>query len=201
MGGFGSGGHNSTGAATCESCHNIDLAWLRRRGMLTPGRYSTLRWSQGGQETGSITLAAQHDGVRLIYQTKDRDGLSVKVDEFVAFSYTPTRFGGRRQWLRCLKCGRRCRKLYGGRYFRCRRCYHLRYASQRERPYQRAMDKANKIAKRLHDKWSGATEDEYDFPPKPPRMRWATYNRLEARYDDLQNRWAICTMRRFARFL
>jgi len=106
--------------------------------MLTPGRYSTLRWSQGGQETGSITLAAQHDGVRLIYQTKDRDGLPVKVDEFVAFSYTPTR--------------------------------------------------------------SGATEDEYDFPPKPPRMRWATYNRLEAQYDDLQNRWAIGIMARFARF-
>jgi hypothetical protein len=138
--------------------------------------------------------------VRLIYQTQDRDGLSVKVDEFVAFSYTPTRFGGRRQWLRCLKCGRRCRKIYGGRYFRCRLCYSLRYASQRERSDQRAMDQANKIAKRLHDKWSGATEDEYDFPPKPPRMRWATYNRLEAQYDDLQNRWAIGIMARFARF-
>ena len=200
MGGFGSGGHNSTGAATCESCHSIDLAWLRRRGMLTPGRYSTLTWSQGGQETGSITLAAQHDGVRLIYQIKDRDGLPVKVDELVAFSYTPTRFGGRRQWLRCLKCGRGCRKVYGGRYFRCRLCYRLRYASQSERSDQRAMDQANKIAKRLHDKWSGATEGEYDFPPKPPRMRWATYNRLEAQYDDLQNRWAIGTMRRFARF-
>jgi hypothetical protein len=62
------------------------------------------------------------------------------------------------------------------------------------------MDQANKIAKRLHDKWSGATEDEYDFPPKPPRMRWATYNRLEAQYDDLQNRWAIGIMARFARF-
>jgi hypothetical protein len=139
--------------------------------------------------------------VRLIYQIKDRNGLPVKVDELVAFSYTPTMFGGRRQWLRCLKCGRRCRKVYGGRYFRCRLCYRLRYASQRERSDQRAMGQANKIAKRLHDKWSGATEDAYDFPPKPPRMRWATYNRLEARYDDLQNRWAICTMRRFARFL
>jgi hypothetical protein len=74
--------------------------------MLAPGRYSTLTWLQGGQETGSITLAAQHDGVRLIYRTKDSDGLPVKVDEFVAFSYTPSRFGGLRQWLRCLKCGR-----------------------------------------------------------------------------------------------
>jgi hypothetical protein len=62
------------------------------------------------------------------------------------------------------------------------------------------MDRAHKIAKRLRDKWGGAIEGEYDFPPKPPRMRWTTYNRLEAEYDHLQNRWAIDTMRRFARF-
>ena len=36
MGGFGSGGHNTRGAATCESCHSIDLAWLRRRGHTEP---------------------------------------------------------------------------------------------------------------------------------------------------------------------
>jgi len=45
---------------------------------------------------------------------------------------------------------------------------------------RRAIDRANKIAKRLHDEWGGATEDDYEFPPKPPRMRWATYIRLEA---------------------
>jgi hypothetical protein len=115
MGGFGSGGRNATGAATCESCLSIDLAWLRRRGMLQLGRHSPLTWSLAGEQTGSIMIA-QHDGVRLRYQTKDRDGLPVDVNELVPFVYTPTRFGGRRQWLRCLKCGRGCRKIYGGRY-------------------------------------------------------------------------------------
>ena len=62
MGGFGSGGRNATGAATCESCHSIDLAWLRRRGMLQLGRYSPLTWSLAGEQTGSIMLIAQHDG-------------------------------------------------------------------------------------------------------------------------------------------
>ena len=76
MGGFGSGGRNATGAATCESYHSIDLAWLRRQGMLTPGRFSTVTWSRGGEETGSIGLVAQQDGVRLKYQTKDRDWLA-----------------------------------------------------------------------------------------------------------------------------
>ena len=64
------------------------------------------------------------------------------------------------------------------------------------------MDRARKIAKRLHDRWGGVTEEEYEFPPKPPRMRWATYNRLEEQYDELENRWALgimITINRFAR--
>jgi len=111
MGGFGSG-RSGSGAPTCEGCHSVDLAWLRRRGMLAPGRSSTLTWSRAGEQTGSITLVAQQEGVRLIYRTKDRDGAPVDVSELVAFVYTPTRFGGRRQWLRCLKCGRGCRTIY-----------------------------------------------------------------------------------------
>src|SRR4029450_5831289 len=100
MGGLGSG-RPSLGAPTCEGCLNIDLAWLRRRGMLAPGRFSTLTWSRLGEQTGSITLAAQRGGVRLMYGTKGRDGMPVDVNELVTFVYTATRFGGRRQWLRC----------------------------------------------------------------------------------------------------
>ena len=37
----------------------------------------------------------------------------IDVDELVPFVYTPTKFGGRRRWLSCLKCGRGCRKIYG----------------------------------------------------------------------------------------
>jgi len=168
--------------------------------MLTPGRSSTLTWSRNGEQTGSIALVAQSNGVRLVYRTKDRDGAPIDVDELVTFVYTPTRFGGCRQWLRCLRCGRGCRKIYGGRYFRCRRCYRLRYVSQSERADQRAMDRARKIAKRLHDRWGGTTEEECEFPPKPPRMRWATYNRLEEQYDEMENRWALGIMARIARF-
>jgi hypothetical protein len=207
MGGLGSGRHCS-GAPLCESHRSIDLASLRKRRMLTPGRSSALTWSWAGEQTGSITLVAQHDGVRLIYRTKDRDGAPIDIDEFIPFTYTPTMFGGHRKWLRCLRCGRGCRNLYyGGRYFRCRLCHRLRYASQGEGPGQRGLGRARKIAKRLHDRWGGATEDgdfppedEYDFPPKPPRMRWATYNRLEEQYYALENRWAVHTMARFARY-
>ena len=199
MGGYGSG--RSTGAATCEGCQNIDLAWLRPRGMLSPGRYSTLTWSVGGERIGSITLVAQQDGVRLLYRTKDGNGAPVEVNELVPFTYTPTMFGGQRQWFRCPRCYRRCRKIYGGRYFRCRRCNRLRYASQSEDATQRALSRAHKVAKRLHDRWGGTTVEEYEFPPKPPRMRWTTYQRLEEQYDRLQDRWGVAVMARFGRYL
>jgi hypothetical protein len=64
------------------------------------------------------------------------------------------------------------------------------YASQNEPADQRAIGRANKIAKRVHDMWGGVTEHEYEFPPKPPRMRWTTYQGLEAEHDRLQNRWS-----------
>jgi hypothetical protein len=69
--------------------------------MLTPGRYSTLTWSIGRERIGSITLAAQQAGVRLIYHTKNANGERVDVNELVPFTYTPTRFGGQRQWFCC----------------------------------------------------------------------------------------------------
>jgi hypothetical protein len=167
--------------------------------MLTPGRISTLTWSLGGDRLGSITLAAQQDGVRLLYRMKDDNGAPVEVNELVRFAFTATRFGGQRQWFRCLKCHQRCRKIYGGRYFRCRRCYRLRYASQSEDVSQRALRRADKIAKRLHDMWRGTTVEEYEFPPKPPRMRWGTYRRLEQQFDRLQDRWGVTVMARFGR--
>ena len=54
--------------------------------------------------------------------------------------------------------------------------------------------RAGRIANRLHDMWGGKTKAEYDFPPKPKRMRWTTYQRLLDQYDGLQNRWGIGMM-------
>jgi len=73
-------------------------------------------------------------------------------------------------------------------------CYRLRYASQSEDATQRAMRRADRIANRLHDMWKGTTKADWEFPPKPPRMRYETYQRLLDQYDELQNRWAIGMM-------
>ena len=153
MGGFGSRRYGFSSAGTCESTHSIDLAWLHRRGIVKTawiGGRTMLTWSRGGDKSGSIGVLAQADGLRLMYSVAAHDGTNISVDELVPFAYTATRFGGRRQWLMCIKCGQYCRKIYGGRYLRCRQCHRLKYASQNENSAQRAMLRADRIANRLH---------------------------------------------------
>jgi hypothetical protein len=60
-------------------------------------------------------------GLQLIYSAGGES-----IAELVPFAYTATAFGGQRKWFQCLSCRRRCRVLYGGKYFRCRKCYRSR---------------------------------------------------------------------------
>jgi hypothetical protein len=91
---------------------------------------------------------------------------------FVAYTYTPTMFGGHRKWFVCPRCRRPACILYGVNSLRCRRCRGLKYASQSEASHWRVQRKALGIRSRVSA--SGVTLDG-PFPPKPPKMRWATY--------------------------
>lgn len=168
MGGRGSGRRLGVRQPCCEDYQTIDLAWLRRRGLLIAGRISTLSWF--GQPTASLKLTARRDGVQLAYHIGGDHGESESVSELVAFVERAMSFGGRRKWFRCNRCGKGCRILYGGRYFRCRSCHGLRYASQYVPAYQRAVDRANKIRERSGDH-AGNVFNGDAFPPKPPRIR------------------------------
>jgi hypothetical protein len=54
--------------------HSVDLAYLRRHAMLTPGKTASLAWSKCGHETGSIRIVAEPDGVRLLYRATGGTG-------------------------------------------------------------------------------------------------------------------------------
>jgi hypothetical protein len=193
MGGYGSGRPGSR--AKTEQMKRLDLRSLRRKGYLT-GFPSRISWSYGDEPIGSIGLQARADGLRLFYRSRNGDGEWHDVDEVVPYVWTPTQFGGRRQWFLCLKCGRRCRILYGGSRFRCRHCYRLSYSSQAETRADRATRAMFKIVRRLDPH-----EDCNDLPPKPPRMHWRTYNRLVDRYEKHDRQWSLEAMRRFGMWL
>jgi hypothetical protein len=84
---------------------------------------------------GSVRYRMEATGLRLIYRFRQTDESWRAIDELVPFAETQNGFGGYRRWFRCLSCARPCRIMYGGSYFRCRRCQDLRYQCQYERPF------------------------------------------------------------------
>ncbi len=178
MGGAGSGRYASYLATTTDDMLDIDLAWLRKRGILDRPFWSKITWSRGERTHASVSVVASSEGLRLSYSVIE-SGEKKSITETIPFSFTNANFNGRRQWFQCPSCRRNCRIIYGGDYFRCRQCYGLKYESQYEKPFSRATDRALKIRQKLDD--YGGIDDP--FPQKPKGMHWKTYDRLQAEYE------------------
>lgn len=102
-------------------------------------------------------------------------------------------FGGVRWWWACPWCGRRRAALYRlrGSPWGCRACLRLTYASRRESAYHRSRRRLDRVGRRLGLAPGEADDWGAECPARPPRMRWRTYERLEAAWDAAQRRgWA-----------
>jgi hypothetical protein len=168
-------------AGRCESYHAIDLARLRRWKMLQPGRLSSIEWSHG-----SVGIAASNDCVHLIYRHRAVGEPWRQAREVVRFTYTETRFGGRRRWFACPSCGKACRVLFGSP-FRCRSCHGLNYSSQYQTAGNRAIGRLQALRARL----GGSGDHIEPFPPRPKHMQRRTYIRLRALDAELWRRTAL----------
>ena len=154
----------------------------RRQGVLKRCAWSRITWSRGGERVASIGVRSEGDGLRLRYRVRSRQSDKwAEINELIPFTYTDTNFGGRRCWFACPSCGCRCRVLYGGKHYRCRKCHRLKYESQYETGWRRAESRACRISRRLGG--TGVIDDP--FPPKPMGMHWATYVRLFQRHEAL----------------
>jgi hypothetical protein len=180
------------GRATCESCASVDVRRWHREGRLRAGRYFSCSWTCGGEPSGSINVRAECDAVVLIYRAQSWGSSEWKsIEQRVPITWTACHLGGQRPWFVCSVysggryCGRRVAVLYGaGELFACRRCYGLAYASQQESALHRGLGKAQKIRMGL----GGSANIFDDFPDKPKRMHWRTYERLRGAYDIAQAR-------------
>jgi hypothetical protein len=191
MGGFGSGRPSGSGRGKVEACRFIDVNQLRREGCLRGGWMGGWQWSRDGEKVASINLRAEHDRLNLDYRVREGDGEWEDVNETVRIVRTPCRFGGARPYFVCpgvvngTACVRRVAKLYGpGRYFVCRHCYRLAYASQSEDAQRRSMRRATKIRQRL----GGNAGTASPLPPKPKGMWRRTYERLREQAFDAEER-------------
>src|SRR5262249_25962699 len=181
MGGYGSGQYG--GRPTVESALRLDIDSMMHWGAIQPGFHlgGEMRLHQLYGDDIDVkfeSLAGDPENSWLGLRSSiaaSRWGEELKIDDKVYLAPPRPHFGGLRWWFVSPHLNRRVRKLYlplGGRHFWSRHAYELAYASQRETKYDRALRRARKLRLRL----GGPTDDEY--PDKPPRMRWATYNCL-----------------------
>ena len=161
---------------TTESCPRLDVGYLSARGCLHPG-WSGISQGILGNGATSFILVAEVGQLQLSWHSHlAGEDECVDTAETVAIAYAPCRFGGSRPYFICPGdgCGRRVTKLYlANRYFLCRHCNQLAYASRYERPWQRASRRANKLRQRL-----GIAEIAAPLPEMPTGMLAGTYARL-----------------------
>ncbi len=178
MGGRGSGRRSGySGKPETSDALPLDIRKLARSGLLVPDHSFSWQWTAGERQVAGITIRVAAQSVQLCYQKRST---GESIDQWVQLQNTPCRFGGERQWFTCPSCGKRVAVLYGpGKYFACRTCCGLGYASQKEGAGDRSSRQADKIRKRLG--WqAGILNDEGG---KPKGMHWTNYRLLKAEYD------------------
>jgi hypothetical protein len=163
---------------TLESGPILDLAKLIPSGGGKPGSHIQCVLTYGSGETITAILKLSDAGGLLELSCWRGQQSFPLVSE-------PRHFGGLQWYAVCPKTGQRVRLLYrplGAAFFASRNAWGRRaaYASQFLDPVGRAWrTKAKVKATLLGDE----DTDEWDLPPKPKGMRWATYERWVARYD------------------
>jgi len=150
-------------------------------------RFLDMNWSRDGERVASVGLRSEHDRLRLTYRVQTNGADWQDVAETVPIIRVARRLGGARPYFICpgvansVACGRRVGKLYGpGRYFLCRHCYRLAYASQSEGAWDRNLRRANRIRQRL----GGDPGVAAPFPFRPRGMWTRTYVHTVLPWED-----------------
>ncbi len=185
MGGTGSGHRYQSGKNTTNDMQALDIRYLQRQGLLTPGRTSSLTWSRCSTVFASIQITAHEDRIILEYRHQRHNGPWQDLNYPVYLEKTHCNLGGQRTWFLCPAqgCGKRMAILYGGKIFACRQCHQLAYESTREKRDDRASRKADRIREKLG--WQAGILNPNGIKPKG--MHWKTFHRLQLKHDVLVN--------------
>jgi hypothetical protein len=175
---------------TVEACLRLDVRAPRVRGALSQAGVGQWEWPLPEGKWAVVPYAVRGYVLALLLPSGDQRGQTIRIER------TACRFGGARRWWRCPRCGRRCAVLFmapgGGEGFACRTCGRLTYRS-------RLLGQAERLdlrRDRLVARWFGRAVAPGRFPPKPRTMRWATYVRLRAQVEQLEERALLASARR-----
>ena len=180
MGGRGSGRRCSYGGKPeADDATPLDIRKLSRKGLQVPGNNFSWEWTANSRVVSSISLRVESQALVLSYRKRSN---GENIEQRVQMEKSACHLGGQRQWFTCPKCGKRVAVLYSpGRYFECRQCGGLGYASQKEGAGDRSIRQADRLRKRLG--WVAGIA--HGDGAKPKAMHWKTFWRLKARHDAL----------------
>lgn len=162
---------------------SLDMRDFTKWADLNTWEWATLNWTSGHGRKSSVGYEVKPgQGVRLFYTHAKTE----KLDYLVRVTSTPCNLGGVRYWWLCPSCGRRCRVLYGSKYFVCRKCNPgAYYETQKNKDLLTRIDnELTAIRRKLKAKKTLATTER--LPDRPKGMHWRTYMRLAKRYHHLQ---------------
>lgn len=152
MGGFGSGRWYRWGdtRTTLDDVKRLDVRWLSRQGYLQPWARAMVTWHQREQQTGSVRVAMVDGRLVVEYRYRTRGAEDWEdVRQVITLDWTACHYGGQRPWFLCPGCQRRVAVLCGaGKWFRCRHCYRLPYASQGDM----ALDRLSRRVRTMQDR-------------------------------------------------
>jgi hypothetical protein len=198
MGGIGSGTWcRWSTKTTTEECKRIDIRYMKRNGLLAPGRLGSLSWTSNGEPAGDIRYRYYENRLELNYLCRVNGGEWESVRQLVPITTTPCNYGNERQWFHCPRCHYRCAILYSGSsHFLCRKCYRLPYPSQMQTDLDRMAAQVHRLGERIFE--------HYDYGEgwlKKKGMHQKTFNRLHSEYEKLESRLSQITIERLGFYL
>jgi hypothetical protein len=170
--------------ACLEQGKKLDLAHLIREDYVQPGQMrgpNALRWldSISGEITSlgyiSADLRRENDG-RFRVELGD-------LDQRVAMVSSKRHFGGCQWYFNCPVTNKMVSVLWkppGAPLFAGRNAWRGQVAYQSQ--FGNPIDRAHIGRAKLKAKLCSPNLDDWRIPPKPPKMRWATYDRLIEQY-------------------
>lgn len=159
-----------------EQLMRLDIRVLHRRGLLWVGGTNSWSWNRGGEHVGSVKFTVNADSVRLAYSIVGQDA-----SQTIATNTTPCHYGGSRTWFTCPLCRCRAAVLYlRSARFACRKCQRVSYTSQSGSESDRGHASYHRLRALIE-------------AGKPKWQRWATFNRLEDRFERVSERanWSL----------
>lgn len=195
MGGCGSGRRVQKYLA--EDCLSLDVAKLREHIAIVqegpyPGSGMTPGYNPWAKPT--VSFMVRRVGKELVVELHELGqggGQGPTLIDLCSLQFTVPHFGGRRWWLVCPSCKRRCGKLYRPQrfpWFGCQRCLQLAYHCQRGGRITRLIWKIERLKYRL----GARGQDTAAAAPTPLRqkgMRWKRYEELVDQLREVEDRY------------